>query len=159
VKPTWLRIGLAFLAATNIFTGFWASVDPEGWWESFPGFGHAWIIGFGSYNEHLVRDVGGFFLAFGILFALAAIFLEKRFAGATMLAWLFFAAPHLAFHMRNRGNLSSSDNLLSLEALALEVAIPVILLILLPRIDFAPDEPATRTKADPDGDEETATES
>jgi hypothetical protein len=144
MKSKWLRGGLAFLAVLNIGTGFWASVDPGGWWSSFPGFGHAWVIGFGSYNEHLVRDVGGFFLAFGVLFALAAIFLEKRFAGASLLAWLFFAVPHLAFHLRNRGNLSSSDNLLSLEGLALEVAIPVILLIMLPRINVAPAKTATR---------------
>lgn len=140
MRQGWLRGGLIFLAAINVFTGFWASVDPDGWWESFPGFGHAWVIGFGSYNEHLVRDVGGFFLAFGILFALAAMFLEKRFAGAALAAWLFFAAPHLAFHLRNRGNLSNTDNLLSLEGLAVEVVVPVILLILLPRIRIGPGE-------------------
>lgn len=150
MKPTGLRVGLAFLAVVNIFTGFWASVDPDGWWRSFPGFGHAWVIGFGSYNEHLVRDVGGFFLAFGVLFAVATMVLEKRLAGASLLAWLFFAVPHLAFHLRNQGNLSSSDNLLSLEGLAVEVAIPVILLILLPRIHFG-SEPAAAPVEEEEG--------
>jgi hypothetical protein len=140
-------VGLTLLAVINVFTGFWASVDPDGWWSSFPGFGHAWVIGFGSYNEHLVRDVGGFFLAFGVLFAIAAIYLSKRLAGAALGAWLFFAAPHLAFHLRNRGELSSTDNLLSLEGLAVEVIIPVVLLILLPRIrlDSEPPPPVERT--------------
>lgn len=136
MSTAWLRAGLIVLAAVNVFTGFWASVDPAGWWKSFPGFGHAWVIGFGSYNEHLVRDVGGFFLAFGVLFALAAVFLDRRFGGAALVAWLFFAIPHLAFHLRNRGSLSSSDNLLSLEGLAFEVALPVVLLALIPRMRF-----------------------
>ena len=139
MKSTWLRAGLWILAIINLFTGVWASVDPEGWWESFPGFGHAWVIGFGGYNEHLIRDVGGFFLAFGILFALAAIYLEKRLAGGALFAWLFFAVPHLTFHLRNRGDLSSTDNLLSLEALAFEVALPILLLVLIPRTRFPND--------------------
>ena len=150
MKQGWLRGGLVALAAINVFTGFWASVDPDGWWESFPGFGHAWVIGFGTYNEHLVRDVGGFFLAFGILFALAAIYLEKRLAGAALVAWLFFAVPHLTFHLANQGTLSSTDNLLSLEGLAVEVAVPVILLILLPRIRFGP-EPAAAPVEEEEG--------
>ena len=147
MRSGWLRGGLIILAVINVFTGFWASVDPDGWWTSFPGFGHAWVIGFGSYNEHLVRDVGGFFLAFGVLFAVAAIYLEKRLAGAALGAWLFFAVPHLAFHLRNRGELSSTDNLLSLQGLALEVAIPVVLLILLPRIRIGPDMPVAASTA------------
>ena len=144
MRPGWLRGGLIVMSAINIFTGFWASVDPDGWWKSFPGFGHAWVVGFGVYNEHLVRDVGGFFLAFGILFALAVMYLEKRLAGAALLAWLFFALPHLAFHVRNRGTLSNADNALSLAGLALEVLIPFVLLMLLPRMRLEDELEVTR---------------
>ena len=136
MRPIWARVGLFILAVTNLFTGVWAIADPRGWWDSFPGFGHAWVSGFGAYSEHLVRDVGGFFLGFGVLFLLAAIFLEKRFAASAHVAWLCFAAPHLAYHMTEQGTLSDSDNLLSLEALALQVALPILLLVLISRTDF-----------------------
>jgi hypothetical protein len=136
VRTIWVRAGLVVLAALNIFTGVWAIYDPAGWWETFPGFGHAWVSGFGAYSEHLVRDVGGFFLGFGILFLLAAIFLEKRFAIASQVAWLCFAVPHLVYHMGEQGTLSDADNLLSLEALAFEVALPILLLVAISRTDF-----------------------
>jgi hypothetical protein len=132
----WLRVGLGVLSVQNLYTGLWAVYDPQGWWESFPGFGRAWVSGFGAYSEHLVRDVGGFFLAFGVLFLLAAVFLEKRIAIASQVAWLCFAAPHLIYHMGERGTLSDSDNLLSLEALAFQVALPILLLVLVSRTDF-----------------------
>lgn len=132
----WLRFGLAFMGVGNLFTGGWAVYDPRDWWESFPGFGHAWVSAFGAYSEHLVRDVGGFFLAFGVLFLLAAVFLEKRFVVGSLIAWLCFATPHLIYHMGERGDLSDSDNLLSLEALAVLVAVPILLLLAASRADF-----------------------
>lgn len=132
----WLRLGIGLLAVSNLFTGGWAVFDPAGWWESFPGFGHAWVRAFGAYSEHLVRDVGAFFLAFGVLFLLAAIYLEKRLAIASQVSWLFFAGPHLAYHMSEQGTLTDSDNLLSLEALAFQVALSILLLVLIARTDF-----------------------
>lgn len=136
MRPIWTRIGLFVLAVTNLFTGGWAIVDPRGWWDDFPGFGHAWVSGFGAYSEHLVRDVGGFFLGFGVLFLIAAFFIEKRLAIASQIAWLCFAVPHLVYHMGEQGTLSDSDNLLSLEALAFEVALPILLLLAISRTDF-----------------------
>jgi hypothetical protein len=136
MSKIWLRIGLFLLGALNAFTGVWAVIDPRGWWDDFPGFGHSWVSGFGAYSEHLVRDVGGFFLGFGILFLIAAFFLEKRLAIASQIAWLCFAVPHLIYHMGERGTLSDSDNLLSLEALAFEVALPILLLVAAARTDF-----------------------
>ena len=132
----WLRVGMGVLSIQNLYAGAWAIYDPQGWWESFPGFGRAWVSGFGEYSEHLVRDVGGFFLAFGVLFLLAAIFLEKRFAIASQVAWLFFATPHLVYHLGEQGSLSDADNLLSLEALAFQVALPILLLVAISRTDF-----------------------
>ena len=138
MSTIWLRLGLGVLAVINLFTGVWAVYDPAGWWKSFPGFGRSWVSAFGAYSEHLVRDVGGFFLAFGVLFLLAAIFVEKRFALASLIAWLCFAAPHLIYHMGERGTMSDSDNLLSLEGLAFEVALPILLIVAISRTDFRP---------------------
>ncbi|HEY7874001.1 MAG TPA: hypothetical protein VIG64_02645 [Actinomycetota bacterium] len=136
MRTIWVRIGLFILAVMNIFTGAWAVWDPRGWWDTFPGFGHAWVSGFGEYSEHLVRDVGGFFLGFGVLFLIATFFLEKRLAIASQFAWLFFAVPHLVYHMGERGTLSDSDNLLSLEALASQVALSILILVAISRTDF-----------------------
>jgi hypothetical protein len=157
MKPIWVRIGLFVLCVSNVFTGVWAVMDPRGWWDSFPGFGHAWVSGFGAYSEHLVRDVGGFFLGFGVLFLIATFFLEKRLAVASLISWLFFAVPHLVYHMSEQGTLSDADNLLSLEALAFVVALPILILVAITRTDFRNrDERETDDFFEPDPD---ATES
>lgn len=54
------RILLAFLLLTGLVTGAWAYVAPMSWYTTFPGFGLSWLPQLGPFNEHLVKDVGGF---------------------------------------------------------------------------------------------------
>jgi hypothetical protein len=46
-----------------------------------------------------------------------------------MLSWLPFAVAHLIFHLSRAGRLSGSDQVLSVGALALMVALPVVILV------------------------------
>ena len=51
----------------DVATGMWALVDPHGWYDDFPGFGHHWVAGQGgTFNEHLASDAGAGFLAVGV---------------------------------------------------------------------------------------------
>ncbi|MFN2594545.1 MAG: hypothetical protein ABR579_06625 [Actinomycetota bacterium] len=124
------RIGLLFLTVSQLFTGIWAAVDPKGWFARFPGMGTGWVQASSFYDAHFVKDIAYFFIAFGALFAMAIWIGDRRLRIAASVAWLFFAVPHFLYHLMNRGTLSTGQNLLSLETLALEIAVPVAVIVL-----------------------------
>ena len=59
-----IRIGLGALAAVNLFTGLFMVVDPSGFVDS--------IGPFGEVNDHYVRDVSTWSLAYGAALVIAA---------------------------------------------------------------------------------------
>jgi hypothetical protein len=93
--------GLALLTASAIFVGGWASADPRSFYASFPGFGHHWTSLNGPYNEHLIRDVGGLYLALAVLGVLALLWRDRRSSQMTGAAWTIFSVLHLGFHLRS----------------------------------------------------------
>jgi hypothetical protein len=96
-----LRMGTFYLALNSAFPGVWALLSPRSFFDDFPGFGLHWVASFPPYNEHLVRDVGGFFLAFAVLLA-AAAFSANRSALRVALGGAFiFAVPHFIFHLQH----------------------------------------------------------
>ena len=95
----------AILAATSllgIFAGAWAALAARSFYDAFPGFGFGpWVAVDGPYNEHLVRDVGAFYLALaaaGIVALLVRTALPGQVVGV---AWLVFSVPHLAYHLHH----------------------------------------------------------
>ncbi len=93
-----LRAGLVVLAAMQAFVGVWALPAPRSFYDTFPLRGHAWVALHPPYNEHLVRDVGAYSLAFAVLLGAAALSLDRRLARAALLALAVFAVPHAVFH-------------------------------------------------------------
>ncbi len=116
-----VRLGLVFLAVSALYPGVWALFAPESFFRDFPGFGLSWIQDFPPYNEHLARDVGAFFLAFGVLFLAAAVIMDRRLTQVVLSVSLVFAVPHLIFH------LGDSD---VLQTLALGSTVLVALLLI-----------------------------
>jgi len=101
------RVLLSILAISAADVGGWATVAPRSFYNSFPGGGHHWITGDGPYNEHLVRDVGGLYLALLVVSVWAYLRPElSRLAGAS---WLIFSLPHLAYHLQHLDMFSSAD--------------------------------------------------
>jgi hypothetical protein len=92
------RIVLAVLAATAAFVGLWAVSAPLSFYTSFPGGGHRWIAADGPYNEHLIRDVGGLYLALLALIVGAIVHPTPQITRLTGVAWLVFSIPHLVYH-------------------------------------------------------------
>lgn len=147
--PALARVVLVALGAVQTLDGLYALLSPRGFYDDFPG-GRGWVAAYPSYSEHLVRDVGGLFLATGVLMLLAAVWLERRILIAALTSWLLFAVPHTAYHLLNLDPLSTGDAVANAIALAATVVLPVWLLVLLardgrtaaPRAAAAPAPPA-----------------
>jgi hypothetical protein len=123
-----VRICVVVLALQAGVVGVWALFGPEQFFSDFPGFGRAWVGALGPYNEHLVRDVGGLYVGWMVLFSWVAVTLDRVVLKIVMLAWLPFAIAHLIFHLSAAGRLDGSDQVLSITGLAIAVVLPIIVL-------------------------------
>jgi hypothetical protein len=124
------RLVLLLLAMSTVYVGGWALTAPRSFYRSFPGFGLHWIDVDGAYNEHLIRDVGGLYLALFVItvFALVATASEqtRRVTGG---AWFVFSVPHLAYHLAHLAALTTSGAWLESITLSLTLAGAVLLLL------------------------------
>lgn len=82
----------------------------------------------------MISDVGAGYLALGVMLAAAGILLGRTLVRVALVAWLVFALPHFAFHLRTREAFSLADNLASLGGLGLVVLLPLVLLAFTGRI-------------------------
>ena len=139
-ERAWMRIALGYLVVVALQIGVWAQFAPRSFYDDFPGLGRAWVSVDGPYNEHLVRDVGGLYLALGVVLVAAMITLARVMVTTASLAVLASGVPHAVYHFAHRDGLAAGDLAVSLTGLVLMAAIPVVLLVVLVRGD---DRPAT----------------
>lgn len=130
--PRWVRAMLLYMLTANVIPGLWAFVKPRAFYDSFPGFGRAWIAADGPYNEHLIRDVGAFFLAFTTLCWLALIRPRWVTVRAVAVCLLVFNVPHLLYHLNHLHGLPLIDQVGNVVALSVNVILPVGLLLYRP---------------------------
>jgi len=123
------RVLLLLLAASAAFVGFWAVIAPRSFYDSFPSLGRHWVDVDGPYNQHLVRDVGGLYLALLVLSVGALVGAEQRVVRIAGAAWLAFSVPHFVYHAAHLGPLSTADATLELIALALTLLAAAALLL------------------------------
>ena len=123
-----LRAGLVFLGLGAALPGLWALFAPESFYEDFPGAGFAWVELLPPYNEHLVRDVGAFYLGFAVLLFTAAVLMDARITRVALVVWLVAAVPHFIFHLSHLDGYETSDAIGQSVALGLGVVIPLFLL-------------------------------
>ena len=124
------RAGLWALALIQGFDGLYALLAPRSFYDDFP-LGRGWVAALPGYSEHLVRDVGGLFLATAIFLAAAGIFLGRRLITVALVSFLAFSVPHWIFHMFNLDPYATGDVIANVVGLAATVLIPVGLLWLL----------------------------
>ena len=108
--------------------GFYALLAPRSFYEDFP-VGRGWVEALPAYNEHLVRDVGGLFIATAVVLAAAAIWLERRLVLVALVSFLAFSIPHTTYHLLNLEGLSAGDAVAEAASLVLLVIAPLALLI------------------------------
>jgi hypothetical protein len=129
-----VRIGLAFLALTELPTGLWAVVDPKGWYDNFPGFGRHWISVSGPYNQHLATDAGAGFLAVGVLLVIAFVLVDHRvFVQTALVTFLVQDVPHFVFHLVHHEGLSASDKVTGVGGLGFDAVVAALLLVVVSR--------------------------
>lgn len=127
-----LRVTLATVAVSNAFTGLNALLAPRGFYDGFP-FGAGWVAALPPFNEHLTTDVGGFFLAFGLLLGWAAYTLERALVLPLCAAWSIFCVAHLGFHATHLDGFGAADAVLQTSGLVAVLAPGLIALAVMRR--------------------------
>jgi hypothetical protein len=125
------RVLLVLVGLIDAATGGWALVDPRGWWDTFPGFGHHWVSGQGGlFNEHLASDAGAGFLAVGVVLLVAAVIGTPLTVRLAALALLAHALPHFLFHVAHSPeHLSKGDKAAGTYGLLAESIIGAVALV------------------------------
>jgi hypothetical protein len=113
-----MRALLAALAVSAAYPGLWAVVAPSSFFEEFPGAGRHWTAELPAYSEHLVTDVGAFYLGFALLLAWAAGRPSRELIVPVCTAFALFSAIHLAWHSAHLGGFSTLDAVLQTASLA-----------------------------------------
>lgn len=119
------RSALAIAALLCLFTGAIAAFAPRTFYDNYPFIGH-YVSLSPPYNEHLVTDVGGFYLGFALAFAWAARKPERTLVLAVSCGFLLSAVLHLAFHARHLAGISTADAIGELGGLTLLLVPPAM---------------------------------
>jgi hypothetical protein len=133
-SPLWVRAGLIYLTVSFLVVGIWATADPSGFFDTFPGGDRSWIANDGPYNAHLMGDAGVGFLAVGVVLLLASAWMDRRVVQAALLAAVVHGVPHLLYHLRHPNEaLSGADSLASNGGLGFGSLLALVLLIYVSR--------------------------
>lgn len=96
---TWRDVVLAWFVVQWGSAGLWAVAAPRSFYDSFPGGGRQWVAVDGPFNEHLVRDVGGLFLALAALCVYALVARAPAAVRVAGIALLVSGVPHAVYHL------------------------------------------------------------
>ena len=123
------RLAGAVLTLSAAYVGVWALADPASFNDDFPLPGHHWVSSAGPYNEHLIRDVGGLYLALGVLTLWAVLRPRRDLMAAVGIAWEVFSIPHLVFHADHLDGLKTFDKVAETGSLGLTVLLAALLVV------------------------------
>lgn len=141
MPPVLVRVSLWYLALSGFFPGVWAGFFPRSFYDDFPGGGMTWVAAEPPFNEHLVRDVGGFFLALGILALCAALSSNRTLVRVTGVVWVVFATVHLSYHLRHLDRYDEAA--LNVIALSIPVVAAIVAIVGAAAVDVTRREPAS----------------
>ena len=121
------RVILALTAILGLYVGLWAEFFPRSFYASFPGSGLQWISMNGAYDEHLIRDVGSFYLALTAT-SIAGIIARTATPGQVPgLGWAVFGVFHFAYHITHLTG-SAADIAGNVISLGLSALLGIVLL-------------------------------
>jgi len=117
------------LAVSSLATGTWASFAPRSFYEDFPGAGRQWVSLLPPFNEHLTTDVGGFYLAFGVLFVCGAVTLARSLLLPVLSAYLLASVLHGGYHVTHLDGYSTPDKVGQTLGFAVLIVLALALLL------------------------------
>ena len=135
-SPSELRVArlvLAYLALAALTVGIPASVAPRTFYDHFPFVTH-WVDLLPPYNAHLISDVGGLQLAFGLLFAYGAARPARALVVPVCAAWSVSQALHLIFHLTHLDGFGVGDAIAEIATLTTITLLPAVPIVLLRRL-------------------------
>ena len=119
-------ISLGLIALFMLPAGLQAAFAPRSFFDDFP-LGRGWIAHEGDvFNEHLVRDVGGLFLA--LIIVTVWTLWRRSPARGVAAAWLGQGVLHLVYHAQHLDGYQAVDQVGLVGSL---IAIPVLAAIAL----------------------------
>jgi AhpD family alkylhydroperoxidase len=124
----------------QLINGLWALLAPRSFYTEFP-FGRGWVELLPAYNEHLMRDVGGLYLATAGVFVGAAVVMSRATVVIACASWLLFAVPHAIYHGFNLDPYSASDAIANAVVLTGAVLLPAWVLAAVTRRPRATSRP------------------
>lgn len=128
-----IRAALVVLGGVQLVNGLYALFAPRSFYDDFP-LGRGWVEALPAYNEHLVRDVGGLFLATAVVLLAAARSLDRRLLVIAVVSYLCFSVPHTIYHFLNLGPYDTFDAAANVVTLGATVLVPVWILFVV-RVD------------------------
>lgn len=109
VKTNMHGIALGLIAVFMAPTALQATFFPRSFYDDFP-VGRGWIAMTGEpYSEHLVRDVGGLFLA--LVVATAWVAWRNLDTRPVACAWLLQGTLHVVFHLGHLDHFEGVDKI------------------------------------------------
>jgi hypothetical protein len=94
VLETLLKLGFALGGIFSLAVGVWMLAAPANWYDVFP----AGIPDTGPMNAHFIRDLGGWYMAGGVLL-LFALTSPRRYGGVALIVTLVSYGAHAATHI------------------------------------------------------------
>ncbi len=116
----WIRLLLAFQGVGLVAVAIWPLLDPQGFYDNFPGGGRHWIDINGPYNEHFIRDFGALNAALLVVVIVAFWKLTPSLVQASAVALMVYTLPHLIYHLDHIDVYASSDKVPAVAPLALQ---------------------------------------
>jgi hypothetical protein len=93
-----VRVSLGALAVSSAATGLPAAIAPRAFYDGWP-LWREWVAMLPPFDQHLVTDVGGFYVAFAVLFAWAAVTLRRELIVPLCTAWVVAALLPFGYHV------------------------------------------------------------
>ncbi|GAA1593546.1 hypothetical protein [Actinoplanes couchii] len=123
------RVCVLLLAVQAVVVGTWAAVLPLSFYRDFPAPGWNWVSLLGPYNEHLVRDVGGLYLALAVLSVLTFRQPTVTLLRVTGGAWLIFNVEHWLWHALHLDVFSTAHAVGNMVGLSIPLLLSILLLL------------------------------
>lgn len=127
-----IRICLAVLGLSALGLGLPATFAPETFYTDYPFF-TALVSLLPPYNEHLITDVGGLYLGFGVMFAWATVKPSRQLIVPLCSAWIVAQALHFAFHISHLTGFTTTEAIAQQIGLGIYILVAMIPIVMLRR--------------------------